>query len=145
MENRLSKIEERIEKIEEASNLASPEVEQIQFGIRNLSLDFHEKLTIRSSGNIQYWREFQVPEGWTRYSNWSVTVKIRTKKNKPAKCDWIKITDCNHRIKQAATVVEKSSISFTTPKTKGWKDMKYKVQIKHDGIIHNPVSVKLRR
>ena len=142
MSNDLDSLEKRISDLEAVNNDTSVEMEELQFKIINSDLKGIESLSISSSGNFRYWRELTTG-GMTKYSNWSVHIKVLDSSNNPSVCDWIKITDCSHRIKQATTVAEKSSISFTTPKTKGWPDISFNVQIKHDGLIYNKVTIKL--
>lgn len=101
-----------------------------------------QSLSVHGSGTKRTWRELQIPQGKTKYCNWSAFFKILDESGKEVKCDWIEVTDCNFKIKQGPIWKETSRISFTTKKRKGWKSLKTVISLKVNGSIHK-VTMKM--
>ncbi|WP_157454298.1 hypothetical protein [Crocinitomix catalasitica] len=143
MKEQLENLIERIEEIERINSQSTPEMEDLEFSIYESEPITSGPTTISSKGNHRKWKETRDLRGAKKYSNFSVVIKILDKNSKPVVCDWIKLSDCNYSIKQNRTVVESSSISFTTHTKTGWPDITFKVQIKYQGSIYKEVSVRL--
>jgi len=149
MEKKLNELDERLQELEHVDTGAY--IEDLEFSIveaEPVQLGSGEKAAglpsvLKSSGNQRRWRETRDTRGAVKYCNWSVGSTVMGSDNKPVKCDWIKVSNCNHRIKQATTVAEASSINFTTDNQRGWNDIVFVVRLKHKGIIYDPVNVRL--
>ena len=135
--------ENRKELIENDQASESVIIEELEFKIIDSVAHIIGSLQISSSGNIRKWRESRDLRGAEKYSNWSVTVSVIDQNNTPVVCDWIKISNCNYRIKSSTTVTEKASIGFTTDTGHGWDNIQYDVEVKCNGIIYGLVHVNL--
>ncbi|MCE4563624.1 hypothetical protein INQ51_04820 [Maribellus sp. CM-23] len=143
MEKQLQDLELRIEKLEQLLDENQFAPEEMEFEIFKPEAIKLQSLTIKTTGNHRKWRETRDLRGAIKYSNWAVTVSIVNENGTAVKCDWIKLSNCNYRIKQNPIAVEASSISFTTDTGKGWDNIKFDVEIKQNGIPYNRVTINL--
>ena len=143
MEKQIENLELRIESLEQLTNENLFAIEEMEFEIFKPEAINIQSLSIKTTGNIRKWRETRDLRGAVKYSNWSVTVAIVDGNGSPVKCDWIKLSNCNYRIKQNPTAVEASSIGFTTDTGKGWDNIQFDVEIKQNGMLYNKVHINL--
>lgn len=143
MEKQLQNLEFRIETLERLSDENQFAIEGLEFEIFNPKAINLQSLSIQTSGNMRRWRETRDLRGAVKYSNWSATVSVINENGEPVICDYIKLTDCNYRIKQNPIVVQASSISFTTDDGKGWDNLQFDVEIRKDGIPYEKLHINL--
>lgn len=143
MEKRLEELELRIQDLEDFASNSAHEVEDLEFVIRQTENNLLNQLRIQANGNHRKWRETRDLRGAVKYSNWSVNVTVINENNTPVKCDWIKLSNCNYRIKQNPIVVERANIGITTDDKKGWDDISFDVEIKCMGVTYNKVRMTL--
>jgi hypothetical protein len=143
MEQKIKDLELRIENLEQIVNDNSFVMEEVEFEIYKPEAINLQSLNIKTSGNMRRWRETRDLRGAVKYSNWSVNVAIVDENGTSEICDWIKLSNCNYRIKQSPTVVDASSISFTTDNGQGWDNIQFDVEIKHRGMLYNKVHINL--
>lgn len=143
MNKKIEELEERIEELELALFDTSDSIDNLKSIQYEYETEEKGTISASSSGNHRRWRETRDLRGAIKYSNWSVNIKIKDESGAALKCEYIQVSDCNYSIKQARTVVEKSSISFTTRDKKGWKSIKFKLQVSYKGSVYKWDQIKL--
>ena len=143
MSKELESLQIRIENLEQLNTNRHAEIEELEFKDFKVELSIEGNLRVGASGNQRKWRETRDFRGAEKYSNWSATVYITDLNNNPAVCDWIKLSDCNYRIKQALVVVDRANFGFTTDTGHGWDNIKFDVEVKRNGVVFNKVHVEM--
>lgn len=141
LKQQLSELTERVDALESNLNDSSKEIKDLStYRFTVMTRDDTAVYEVEAYGETRRWREIHDARGYIKFSNWYCRLAVSNAvTGEQVKCDWIQVSECNYSITQARTVVDSSTMSFTTPSERGWADLKFLLTLATNGA-----RIKLR-